>query len=150
MEVVFYALYSTPFDKALPTLLQKIYDSSLKVHIFCENNEQLQTLDDSIWTFTPLAFLPHASVLTSIHFPEKNPIWLATDAKFINDPDIMISTVPTFFENLENIKKIMFFYDTNLDSKDQFEKLQKSYIQKKYNVLSWIQNAKGGWDKKTI
>lgn len=150
MEVVFYALYSTPVDKAIPTLLQKIYDSSLKVHILCQDDEQLQTLDDSIWTFTPLAFLPHASVLTSTHFPNKNPIWLSMDTTFINSPDIMISTVPIFLEKLENIKKIIFFYDMNFDSKNQFENMQKSYIQKKYNVILWIQNAKGGWDKKSI
>lgn len=148
MEVVFYALYSTVINKALPTLLQKIYDSSLKVHIHCENDAQVQLLDDSIWTFTPLAFLPHASHLTSSHFQEENPIWLSTDTHFINDPAVLISTLPVFYENLENIQKIIFFYDLNLDTKSQFETLQKNYIQKKYNITLWVQNTKGGWDKK--
>jgi DNA polymerase-3 subunit chi len=148
MEVVFYALYSTPVDKALPALLQKIYDSSFKVHIHCEDDHQMQTLDDSIWTFTPLAFLPHASVLTSTQFPAQNPIWLATDIKFINNPEVLISTMPTFFENLENIKKIIFFYDLNLDTKKQFEDLQKKYKDKNFSLTLWMQNTKGGWDKK--
>jgi DNA polymerase III subunit chi len=40
-------------------LLRKIYKSGKKTVVFCSDTQQLAQLDQALWSFSPLDFLPH-------------------------------------------------------------------------------------------
>lgn len=148
MDITFYELYTTPVEKSLPLLLQKIYDSEKKVHIVCQNDQQISLLDDVLWTFSSLAFIPHASKNTSHDFHDQNPIWLASDTTFINKPELIILLQPLNIDLFKSIPTIIYFYDAHLPEAKDFIALKKHYDQNQTAYTQWIQSKTGSWEKR--
>ena len=147
MEILFYALYRTPIEKALPSLLEKIYASQTKTHILCETDEQVEFLDDAIWTHSPLSFLPHGSAKTTLKgYESRQPIWLSSTENLANSPNVFISLRPNFFSEI-GVKKYIFFYDLHKENHKNFELLQTKLNEQSKAFTIWTQQSDGSWKK---
>lgn len=60
MQVDFYHLTTTPLDRALPQIAQKVLESGNRLLIVSESEDQRAQVDTLLWTYTPDSFLPHA------------------------------------------------------------------------------------------
>lgn len=138
MDIVFYELMVTSVEKALPKLVEKIYEKGLRTHIYCPDDVVLKILNDCLWTYAQLGFLPHGTVLDPIHRHAENPIWLSLSLDFVNTPDTLISLVP---KQIDFKGKLIYFYDKNTDvSAFKFLQNPKSVI--------WNQDIEGGWKRR--
>ena len=88
MDVSFYQLLKTPLEKALPKLVEKIYQGGYRVLIVCENQERVEVLNTVLWTFSPGSFIPHGYEGSA----KAQPIWLTTDLTNANEANVIILT----------------------------------------------------------
>ncbi|HLD95591.1 MAG TPA: DNA polymerase III subunit chi [Alphaproteobacteria bacterium] len=148
LEVIFYGLTLSPLEKALPKLLEKVYESSKRALVIVESLERLQTLNVNLWTYSSGAFLPHLSDQDDMNLQEVQPILLSTQENFINKPTILVSTFEYFPKKPEVYEKILYVLDI---STPQFLKstqtLMKRYQDQGALVTFWKQSKEKGWEK---
>ncbi|AXJ96561.1 MULTISPECIES: DNA polymerase III subunit chi [unclassified Sphingomonas] len=60
MQVDFYHLTTTPLDRALPQIAEKVVASGARLLIVADDAEQRAHLDRLLWSYTLDSFLPHA------------------------------------------------------------------------------------------
>lgn len=143
-EYSFYALKNTTIEKTLPRLLEKIYNAGLKVHVLCQNDDQLKALDASIWTFSSNAFVPHGSIYDPQDTHAEHPIFLSLDQNIVNTASVFLSLQPI---PLQGFQKIIYFFDLYQDGAQLFEKHYQSLLLQK--ATYWQQTETGGWEKRT-
>jgi|GEM_PF-5246820 len=82
--------------KAVCLLTEKLYKQGKKIQIVCENPLMVSNVDQALWQFKQLSFLPHMTDLDRID-PFTQPIFITSDMdKNLNQADIIIccNTVP--------------------------------------------------------
>ncbi|MDP2193781.1 MAG: DNA polymerase III subunit chi [Alphaproteobacteria bacterium] len=145
MQVSFYVLVNTSVEKTLPKLVQKVFDSGARCHIYSTSQTVLETLNDTLWTFSPLAFLPHGSESDPPHTHAKHPIWLAQNTSIVNDASVFIALSPEKLDDLgdKGISRLIYFYAVHAPEASDFKTLQHQIP----DALIWQQNSDGGWVK---
>lgn len=141
MEVAFYHLTATPLDKALPKLVEKIYQSGLRALIVCETQERVEALNSILWTFSQTAFLPHGYTGD----PLRHPIWLSLASDNVNNADIVI-LLNGIIVAPGQFKRCMDMFDGNdaacvQAARDRY----KAYREQGLKLTYWRQNEKGAW-----
>ncbi|MBS0186159.1 MAG: DNA polymerase III subunit chi [Proteobacteria bacterium] len=146
LEVRFYHLTTTPLEKALPKLLEKIISQGHRILILTDSEDQTESIAIQLWTYSPLSFLPHGTHKDG--FEKDQPIFLTSLEENPNNADILIilngkhpKFIETFthcfyvFEDMENTKK--------LSAVEQWENYQKQ----PYLLSYWMQKKDGSWEK---
>lgn len=72
-----YQFTSDGFGKAFPRLIEKIYQSQKRCIIRMADAAQMENLNKLLWTYSPLAFLPHGTAHDA-HASEQ-PVLLTTN-----------------------------------------------------------------------
>lgn len=90
-QLTFYRLNHVPLEKVLPALLTKIYDQQKYTTVRVPTPEAVQRVDQFLWTYNPLSFLPHGCALTSEDPPEAHPIWITTALENLNQSEILVN-----------------------------------------------------------
>lgn len=144
MDISFYQLLTTPLERAVPRLLDKVYASGLRVLIVCESAQQLETLNSTLWTFTPTAFLPHGRDGD----PLDHPIWLSLEAVNSNKADVLLVANGHNLTEDMGFSRYLDFFDGNdpeavLSARGRYKK----YKEAGHTLAFWKQNDAGGWDK---
>jgi DNA polymerase-3 subunit chi len=145
MDISFYELTVTPLPKALPRLLEKMYDQQKRVHIIADSDDTCKILNTSLWTYTTLGFLPHASIFDNDLSPEEQPIFLDTGAVIKNGATIVVSLTPQ--THGLDVERLILMYDFHQENADQFKLLYKTVKIKNPDALLWCQNKDGTWNK---
>jgi DNA polymerase III subunit chi len=94
-------------------LLRKIYKTGKKTVVFCSDSQQLGRLDQALWSFSPLDFLPHVRVgdpLAAI-----TPIILLNQASDtaqleITHHDVLVNlgrTMPPMFSRFDRLVEVV-------------------------------------------
>ena len=136
----------SPLEKALPKLVEKIYTSGHRVVVICASEAELKEYDTRLWTYTPLAFLPHASALDSDLIPTEQPIWLTTNTDNPNAATVAVvagldSKVPITTDGFE---RIVYVYD-GADNKEvaHAQRVREWHQHHKHHLQEWVQTASG-------
>ncbi|WP_052045794.1 DNA polymerase III subunit chi [Candidatus Paracaedibacter symbiosus] len=142
MEVSFYQLLKTPLEKALPKLVEKIYQGGYRVLIVCESQERVEALNTVLWTFSPGAFVPHGYEGD----PKHQPIWLTTELKNVNEATLVIITNGAYVESSE-FEKCLDVFDGNDElslkrARDRYTK----YKNAGFPMAFWRQSETGAWE----
>jgi len=84
-QIQFYHLTATPLERALPKLLEKAYASGFKILLVAGSDERVDQLNQSLWTYAQLSFLPHGSV---------------KDGNVEKQPILLVSSLEQFYSSL--------------------------------------------------
>lgn len=141
MEVAFYHLTVTPLEKALPKLVEKIYQSGLRALIVCDSQERMETINSVLWTFSQNAFIPHGYVGD----PARHPIWLSLSSENINQADVVIVLNGTMIPKDVFSRCMDMFDGNNPDAVYAARDRYKSYRDMDLKLAYWKQNEKGAW-----
>ena len=76
MQVDFYHL-TTPLDRVLPRIAERVVQTGGRILIVAEPEEQRVALDRLLWSYAPESFLPHAQ--TGAGDDAAQPILIAPD-----------------------------------------------------------------------
>ncbi|MFC1659611.1 DNA polymerase III subunit chi [Pseudomonadota bacterium] len=99
MESISFYLAHEEVEKMLFNLLLKMIEKGNKVLIFCESEERLKKLDDTLWLLGRTKFLPHGK--QGDGYEEKQPVFLTTKEENPNNANFLF----LFGEPSENFIK---------------------------------------------
>lgn len=144
MDVAFYQLSKTPLERALPRLLEKIYNSGLRVLVLCDSKDSMVLLNNTLWTFSSTAFLPHGYEGD----PQRHPIWLSLSSDNVNSADLIIVTSGQIISSNGDYKKCLDMFDGSIDKNTQAARERyREYMARKYPLTFWKQDDEGTWKK---
>lgn len=137
----FYQLSVTPVEKALPRLIEKIYKSGFRAMIVPDSQARLEQYNSSLWTYTPLGFLPHGYQGD----PAEHPIWLSLDPSNANSAEVMVFPDGNVDEAVaQQYKKAVVIYDSNVPEQVQVCRSVMDSNRGGSNKF-WQQDSKGQW-----
>lgn len=145
-DIGFYHLATSPLERALPRLLEKILEGGKRAVILCATQERLDFLNASLWTMGKISFIPHGSAQDG--FPEDQPIWLTLQDENPNGADFLIQIEGVDSPALGTYKRCLDLFDGADDNavKAARERWAK-YKAEGHTITYWVQNAAGGWEK---
>ena len=144
-EIRFYHLQTTPLERALPGILTQAHQRGMRVIVRCPDEESVKSIDALLWSFAPESFLPHASRGDAT----RQPIWISTDDKNVNDANVLVLTGATQSENLKEFDLCCEIFDgMDQDAVQGARARWKSLKDEGYNLKYYQQTENGGWEQK--
>jgi DNA polymerase III subunit chi len=156
-EILFYHLQRQPLERVLPLLLEKTLERDWKAVIRCGSAERLAALDDLLWTWRDISFLPHGTHIEGNRAGDKTganqPIYLTLQNERPNEAEVLflVDGAPLNDETLKNAPytRIVLMFDGNDDA--QLNDARASW--KQVTALSltatyWQQDENDKWVKK--
>lgn len=145
-EIAFYHLTTSPLERALPRLLEKILESKKRAVILCGSEERLDYLNGALWTLGKLSFLPHGSAKEG--YGEDQPIWLTTIDENPNGAQFLILTDGAESSSLGGYERCLELFDGNDEEAVAHARQHwKSYKDQGHEVTYWKQSETGAWEK---
>ena len=144
-DIRFYHLTSTPLEKALPKLMEKVLANGMRAVVVSGNEQRMDTLNTCLWTYSTQTFLPHGSRKDS--HPEEQPIYLSTQLENPNAATVLAITDDAMPETLEGFERYLYFFDGNdQDALTKARMRWKHCKEGEIEVSYWKQNDKGAWE----
>lgn len=114
IKISFYRTQTEDCIKTLCQISEKCYYNNFKTLIITDHEDNLYNIDKSLWTYSKIHFLPHAT----IHDPR------------LNDQCILVTTKPHNFNNAEVIVFIRITQQILLNYLSQNQELKLDHIVK--------------------
>lgn len=145
-DISFYHLTTSPLEKALPKLMEKVLAGGMRAVILAANENRMETLNTCLWTYSTLTFLPHGSKKDAQ--PEAQPIYLSTELENPNNASVLAITDDVVPATLDGFERYLYFFDGN-DETAMLKARQrwKGFKDSGQVVAYWKQNDKGAWEK---
>ncbi len=144
-EVSLYRLTIPAWVKVVCKLLEKTYASGSKAFVQCRNQDEAKLLDETLWTFASLSFVPHG--LIDSENQEHLRVIIGNDLP----EDLLNFDVIVTFQLAENnqhkiAKKLLY-----IAMPDETEAEVKNFLRliklANNSVKYWLQLADGKWSE---
>ena len=145
-EISFYQLTTTPVEKALPKLLEKIISQGLRTLILTASEETAETLATQLWTYHPNSFLPHGTRKDG--FVENQPIFISHLEDNPNFSEVLVVLDGRIPISIQKFKRALDLFEGR-DEEDlkEAEKRWEFYMKENHTLAYWTQGADGTWQK---
>lgn len=148
-EANIYQLSKTPWIKSFPKLLESIISRGNRVLVYCESDELMSKMDDLLWTYEQLAFLPHATIKDDRH--NEQPILLNTNDNNPNNANVLAISGKALPKDLNKFEKIVLMYESkDLMHEDFIKDTLNLFRKSNINYTVFKQNAAGAWEKGSL
>jgi DNA polymerase-3 subunit chi len=146
-EIALYQLTTNSIEQVLPRILEKIYGSGLRALVVTDCQERLSSLNTTLWTYSPGAFLPHG-MEGSPDNPMDNPIWLSLEPTNKNQATVLVLTGGQSVNDLSGYTRCVDIFDGNDPAALTAARTRRDqYRNNGHPVVYWQQSGKGTWDK---
>lgn len=146
-EIRFYHLTRKTLEQALPELLEKTLERSLRAVVMAGSPERVEALTQQLWTYRPESFLPHGNAKDGN--AEAQPVWLTALDERPNNADFLFLVDGAQSEHLDTYQRVCEIFDGN----DEEAVLAARVRWKKYkeagHELSYWQQGERGWSNAT-
>ena len=106
-------------------LLEKAYLRGHRVFVFCNNRQEAETLDELLWTFKELSFIPHNLQGEGPQPPPPIQIGFGSEPRGFDDILINLAgEIPLFYTRFRRIIEIV---DNNEAAKEQSRAHYRQY-----------------------
>lgn len=144
MQISFYHLTRLPVEKALPKLLEKAFQQDIRCVVQAPTLENVQHLNEVLWTYHPESFLPHGTAKEGM--AEKQPIWIDISQDNVNNASLLVALHPTPFKEPSSFEKIIYMFDGNIkEDLENTRLLWKQYNTPAHTLAYWYQGMDGQW-----
>ena len=145
--IQFYHLLTTPLEKALPQLVERAYGVGGRVVVHGDA-DLLKQLDDVLWNYSPVSFLPHALAAEAV---QHQPIVLSVSEQFPDDTKMLFlvsgARVGEEVPPSPNLERVFDMFDGADDEQVAKARERWKFYQDAGYALKYIrQNERGGWD----
>ena len=116
-------------------LLRKIYNSGKKSVVYCADTELMSRLDQQLWSFSQLDFLPH--VRASDPLSEVTPIILLSESAQTPHHEVLVNLaqeMPPFFSRYDRLVEVVSLED---DDRQQARLRWKFYKDRGYPMNTY-------------
>lgn len=146
----FYHLEHLPMAKALPRLLQKIYEAEHRVLVLCPDSDSMEELNHQLWSYSTKTFIPHGN--DNDPNPARQPIFFSTQASNPNQANILVlidQVVAPDAAFLARFDKLLYLFDGSDEHSLQLARTRwKEYKSEAKEMAYYQQDASGKWQEK--
>ncbi len=115
MRVDFYHLQTSPLERALPQLLEKVVQTGQRAVVLAASEDRVEALATHLWIYTSESWVPHGT--SKDGFAKDQPIWLTTQDENPNGARILVLTDGMASAQLASFDRCLDLFDgTNPDS----------------------------------
>ena len=129
----------------MPRLIEKVFDQGEEILVYARDRAQLKNIDEALWTYTPLGFLPHG--MDGEGFEGLQPILLATNLKAANNAKVCVSLEPVWEKEFAAFDTLIYMFEERDEA--AFKEMLRSEHFPLSQAITWIQNKAGTWEKKS-
>lgn len=89
-------------------LIRKVRKAGQKAVVFCDDEARLRQLDEALWTFAPLEFIPH--LMGSDPLADRTPVLLTSRVAELPHHEVLVnlgSTLPQFFTRFRRLVEVV-------------------------------------------
>lgn len=145
-EIGFYHLTTSPLERALPKLLEKVLERGFRVLIMAGNDEQVDQLNELLWTYDPDSFLPHGSLRDGNEALQ--PILLSAEDSNPNDANVLVVLNGQQPTSLSSYERVIDMFNGNHEASVQSARSRWKQQKDAGHLLTyWKQDENGGWIK---
>ncbi|MEN2784879.1 DNA polymerase III subunit chi [Sphingomonas qilianensis] len=144
MQVDFYHLTTTPLERALPQIAEKVLSSGARLLIVAESATQRAALDRLLWSYAPESFLPHAEAGGSSDAAQ--PVLISSEATPVNGAQRIALVDGAWREEALGFERAFHFFDGEriLEARAAWKALAaRDGVERRY----WKQNDNGRWEQ---
>ena len=141
MKINFYQIDDILYKSIAPLLL-KIMEENKKVLIYCQDEQQLNEVDNGLWSFSKTKFLPHGTKKDKIK-PDKQPIFITDKIDNSNQADYLVIFVEVEEKFLSQFDKIFYFFGSG--NLADARKLWKKYKEQNFS-LNFYKKENNKWE----
>lgn len=147
-KISFYQVMNGEIVKYACQLLEKCYASKMNTFVQIGDEETLETLNKTLWTFAQKSFIPHGSMNDPI--PEKQPIYLSVNDECPIEAEILMLLYKEKLD-IKNFKRVLNIIDgLDREKVNEAKKFALKLLGLGHEVDYYIQNNKGLWEKTDI
>jgi DNA polymerase-3 subunit chi len=147
-EVRFYHLQTSPLERALPRLLEKVLEAGHRAVLLAGSEARVEALNGHLWTYEERSWLPHG-VAGDGHEAEQ-PLYLTCSEENPNQANVLVlvdGVEPAFTGAFEIA--IDMFDGRNDEALAAARQRWRTCVENEFEVTYWQQGERGGWEKKT-
>lgn len=141
MEVNFYQVDDIIY-KSIAPLLIKVLEDNKKALIYCENDKQIEEIDNGLWSFSKTKFVPHATHKEKDH--SKHPIIITGQQQNHNNAEYLIKFLEAEGDFVKGFEKTFYFFGSG--NIDEARKLWAKY-KKQSCKLNFYKKNQDKWEK---
>ena len=146
-EIRFYHLQKQTLDQALPLILEKVYQSGKNAVVRMVNENEVNRMNDLLWSYKQSSFLPHGCAKTG--YAKQQPIWLSAENDNPNKAETLILTQERTADDIADYSLCCEMLDGRNDNAISDARTRwKAYKDQGFDVTYWFQSETGKWEKK--
>lgn len=147
-SIQFYHLTTTPLERALPKLLEKVVSAGYRVLLVVGSEAQAEHLNQLLWSYDPGSFLPHG--MATGDKPQKQPILVSTTFDAFNKANVLMVTHGVIPPQSEVFERILDMFDgRDAEAVNLARNRWKNYKEFGLSLSYLRQTETGGWEQKT-
>ncbi len=148
-QVDFYHLQKQTLENVLPKLLEKAYATGKRIKVKIGNEERVEFINSTLWSYSEASFLPHGSKKDG--FAEDQPIWLSAGDDNPNGAVFLflVDGAAVSLDMLATYERVFNIFDGNSEAAlSQARAFWKELKAGEHIVNYWQQDSTGKWNKK--
>ena len=149
MRVDFYHLTSSPVERALPQLLERVAASGRRAVVMAASPERVEAFNNLLWTYDPDSWLAHGSQKDGS--PTQHPIWITEREENPNAATILVLTDGMDAAFLASFERCLDLFDGANDAalaaaRERWKRAKGQGHEMHY----WQQKPGGGWAEQGV
>ncbi len=145
MQAIIYIADEADFAKVLPKALEAIIAKQNRVLVYCADKKRLGELDNYLWSFEQLSFLPH--VTEDDELQEETPILLAGTFEKANNRNVVVALEPKFHEEFKRFERMVYVHKNALENAPSFNEFINELKAQNIEITQYIKSQQGSWQK---
>ena len=146
MRVDFYHLQTSPLERALPQLLEKVMQAGARAVVMAASEDRLEALSALLWTTTPESWLPHG--MAKDGFAADQPIWLTTAEENPNGAKILVLTDGMASARMDSFDRCLDLFDGTNDAATAAARERWTAAKGAGHELHYWQQTGTGWQER--
>lgn len=146
MRVDFYHLQSSPVERALPQLLERILKTGGRAVVLAASEDRVEALANSLWTYNPNAWLPHGTAKDG--FADQQPVWLTDREENPNGARFIVLTDGMASSRLGEYERCLDIFDGNHPDMVAAARARWAAAKAAGHELHYWQQSENGWAEK--
>lgn len=146
MEANFYQVDEDGIIKSLAPLLLKILEEKKRVIIFCDNQVQINEMDNSLWSYGRNKFIPHVTIFDRNFTFDRQPILISNEERNLNKADYLIFLSEVSKEFSTQFSRVFYFFESHNYNSAKILMDKFRHLSAKFNSYK---KEKGKWTKES-
>ena len=146
MRVDFYHLLTSPLERALPQLLEKVVQSGQRAVVLAASDDRVEALATHLWIYTSESWMPHGTAKDG--FAKDQPIWLTTLEENPNAARILVLTDGMASSRLGEFDRCLDLFDGASDEATVAARARWAAAKADGHELHYWQQTDTGWQER--